>query len=305
MIDYIKLLRPFNLLLIAMVQLLIKFGFLERLQGVTTLETPTFLLLLLATLCIAAAGNVINDIHDLEIDLVNKPSQVLIGKRISEKNAFNLYILLTLTGVGSGFLVANSVGKPGLAAIFIIISALLYIYAHQLKTNLLIGNIVVSLLVACSLLIMILFEIYPAIEESISSMQLAATKAILLYAGFAFYINLLREITKDLTDVNGDKKGGRTTLPIAIGRSRTVTVVFILGLVALLGILAFTYFILYNLQFLAFYFVFLIAGPLLFFCIKAYYASNNKEYRRLSTLLKMVMLNGVISIYFYTEMLTS
>src|SRR5690606_7822537 len=93
---------------------------------------------------------------------------------------------------------------------------------------------------------------------------------VLHYALFAFFINLIREIVKDLQDINGDKKGRKNTLAIAIGRKRTITIVFILGVFMVFGIVFYMYKNLYNTQALLLYFLFAIVGPLLYFCIKAW-----------------------------------
>ncbi len=301
MIDYLRLIRPLNLLLIVLVQCVIKFGLLEVLNVPTALNSIAFTLLVVATVAIAAAGYVINDIQDQEIDKINKPNKTIIGRKISEKSAFGLYIILTIIGVGAGFYVSNLVGYPGLASVFIIISALLYVYANQLKSALLVGNIIVSAIVAMSLLVFILFDIFPAINNSPTELQLAASSTILMYSGFAFYFNLLREIVKDIQDVDGDKNGGRNTLPIVLGRQRAVTISFVMGVIALIGILAFTYFRLYQFQKLAFYFVFLIGGPLLFYCIKAWDADSAREYQIMSITLKVVFLTGICSLLFFSE----
>ncbi len=301
MISFLKLTRPVNLLLIILVQGMIKYGLLEALDVQVSLDNFRFRLLVFATVCIAAAGNVINDILDVNIDRINKPQRVIVGKKISEKGAYNFYIILNILGVGVGFYLANLLDHPGLAAVFIIISALLYIYASQLKSVLLVGNILISLLVASSLLILILFDIFPAIDNEIKESQILSSQVILMYAGFAFFINFIREIVKDLKDIDGDKNGGRKTLPIVLGRRRTVNVVFVLGAIALLSLLLYTYFVLYNYQKVVFYIVFLVAAPLLFFCIKAWNAENNKHFAVLSIILKLVMLAGICSIIFYAE----
>jgi 4-hydroxybenzoate polyprenyltransferase len=301
MISFLKLTRPVNLLLIILVQGMIKYGLLEALDVQVSLDNFRFRLLVFATVCIAAAGNVINDILDVNIDRINKPQRVIVGKKISEKGAYNFYIILNILGVGVGFYLSNLLGHPGLAAVFIVISALLYIYASQLKSVLLVGNILISLLVASSLLILILFDIFPAIDNEIKESQILSSQVILMYAGFAFFINFIREIVKDLKDIDGDKNGGRKTLPIVLGRRRTVNVVFVLGAIALLSLLLYTYFVLYNYQKVVFYFVFLVAAPLLFFCIKAWNAENDKHFAVLSVILKVVMLTGICSIIFYAE----
>jgi 4-hydroxybenzoate polyprenyltransferase len=299
----LKLLRPVNLLLLILVQCVVKLALLEPLNVTLGLNTSGFIALVIATVCIAAGGNVINDINDIEIDTVNKPKKVIVGKKVSEKTANYLYIALTFTGVCAGFYVANVIGKPSFAIIFIIIAALLNFYATQLKTKLLLGNILVSFLVASSLLVFIIFDILPGLNEVERDTQLIATHTVLLYAGFAFYVNLIREIIKDIQDINGDQKGGKNTLAVALGRTRARNVAFAMGIIALLGILGFTYFYLYHYQTVAFYYVFLIGGPLLVFCIKAFSAEKEKDYKILSLLLKLIMLAGICSLIFYTEIL--
>ncbi|MCZ6595051.1 MAG: geranylgeranylglycerol-phosphate geranylgeranyltransferase [Bacteroidetes bacterium] len=303
MISFLKLTRPVNLLLIILVQGIIKYGLLETLDVQVSLDNFRFRLLVFATVCIAAAGNVINDIFDVNIDRINKPQQVIVGRRITEKSAYNFYIILNILGVGVGFYLSNLLDHPGLAAVFIVISALLYVYATQMKSMLLLGNILISLLVASSLLILILFDIFPAIDTELKESQVLSSQAILMYAGFAFFINFIREIVKDLQDIDGDKNGGRKTLPIVLGRRRTVNVVFVLGVIALLCVLLYTYFVLYNYQKVVLYFVFLVAAPILFFCIKAWNAENDKHFAVLSIILKVVMFTGICSIIFYAEVI--
>ncbi|MDX1462712.1 MAG: UbiA family prenyltransferase, partial [Marinirhabdus sp.] len=237
---YLKIIRPINLGMLLLLQVIIRFGFFEPLALPLAMNVFQFCLLLLATLTIAAAGNVINDIYDTTIDAVNKPNRVIVGNYISEKNAYTFYIILTSLGVCAGFLLANQLGKPGLAAVFIIIAAILYMYASYLSALLLIGNIIVSALVAFALITVILFDIYPMLNANIAGYQIPL-RIVLVYAAFAFYFNLLREIVKDIEDVNGDKKGERNTLAIALGRERTRNITFDLGVFALVAILWITY----------------------------------------------------------------
>ena len=96
MIDFLNLVRWKNLLLIALVQSLIKYALFPSFEATITLSDFQFTLLLLATLFIAAAGNIINDIYDVETDLVNKPNKIIVGKHISEKAAFNLFIIFNI-----------------------------------------------------------------------------------------------------------------------------------------------------------------------------------------------------------------
>lgn len=300
---YIKLVRPINLLLIVFVQCAIKFGLLEPFGIQVALEAYDFSVLIVATLCIAGAGNVINDICDVAIDQVNKPKKVLVGTKISENAAYNLYITLNVLGVGAGFLLANRLGHPGLAAIFIGISIILYSYATYLKSLLIIGNLVISALVATSLLVLIVFDIYPAIVADASTSQISVSEIIAWYALAAFYLNFIREIVKDISDVNGDKKGDRNTLPIAIGRKRTRNIIFGMGILAVLGVLYFSYEYAYQSLLMGGYMIFLVGAPLLYFCLHAWNAEKKTDYIRLSNALKLIMFSGVCSIWLYSHLM--
>ena len=297
--NYLNLIRYQNLLFIALVQILIKFSLFFALGADTVLNSFGFFLLLIATLCIAAAGNIINDIYDVEIDKINKPKKVLIGKKIPERNANRLFIILNIIGVAIGFYLSNSIGKPGFAALFIVFSALLYLYSSYLKGILIVGNLLVSFLVAMSLIIVALFDLLPAITIQNQTSQSVVFKIILHYALFAFFINFIREIVKDLQDINGDKKGGMNTLAIAVGRKRTITIVFVLGVLLVLGVVVYMYEFIYNHETLLLYFLFAIVAPLLYFCMKSWSAETQKDYGSLSNLLKIIMFLGICSIPLY------
>jgi 4-hydroxybenzoate polyprenyltransferase len=286
-------------------QLFVKYGFFMPLNIPGALIDFQFALLVFATTCIAAAGNIINDICDVEIDSINKPEKVIIGKRISEASANRIYIMLSILGVTAGFYLSNAIDKPSYAAIFIVISALLYLYATYVKGILLLGNILVSVLVAISILIVGIFDLAPVIDTANSEQLLLPMKVVLHYAFFAFAINFIREIVKDVQDINGDKNGGLNTLPIAIGRSRTVALIFALGIVTTLSVVLYMYFYLYSTQPIMLYFLFLVVAPLLYFCLRARIAETADDYAFLSVLLKLIMFLGMCSILLYKFVLQS
>lgn len=294
----LKIIRPVNLLLIALAQGLIKFTLFEAFEIPLALDNFGFLLLTFSSVCIAAGGNVINDLYDVKIDAINKPHKVIVGKTLSEEAANYLYVTLTTLGVSSGFWVSNIVGKPSLAIIFIAIAALLYWYATGLKSILLKGNLIISLLVALSLLIVVLFDIYPVLRQDSNSIYFALSRVVFNYAVCAFYLNFMREIIKDIQDINGDKNGGKNTLAIVLGISRTKIIVFALGVFALFMLLLSCYHYFYEYQWPLIYFIFLIGGPLLFFCIKIFQAEKPKQFFFPSLLLKIIMLLGVGSLSF-------
>ncbi|WP_283635554.1 geranylgeranylglycerol-phosphate geranylgeranyltransferase [Aquaticitalea lipolytica] len=301
--NILNLIRWKNLLMIAFVQLLIKYALFKPFNVDITLNWFGFLLLILSTLCIAAAGNIINDIQDVDTDIVNRPEKVIIGKKVTEKTAYNLFIILNVIGVGLGFYLSNLVGRSGFFAIFVIISALLYIYATYLKQTLLVGNIVISVLVAMSVLIVGLFELLPVVNTQNQATQLTFFKILLDYALFAFIINLVREVAKDIEDIDGDYKAGMNTLPIAIGRERATKVLFALTLLPLFGVVYYMLTYLYKQQIAVGYFLLFLVAPLLYITIKSFSAKTKKDVRHISTILKIVMFLGMLSLLLYVFIL--
>ncbi len=289
--------------MIAFVQLLIKYALFEPFLNTTALTTTLndfgFGLLMLSTLCIAAAGNIINDIYDIETDVINRPSKVIVGTVLSEKTAYTLFIIFNVIGVLLGFYLSHLVGRSGFFAIFVSISALLYVYASYLKQTLLLGNIVVSVMVALSILIVGIFELIPVITTQNQATQLTFFKILLDYALFAFLINLVREIIKDLEDVDGDYKASMNTLPIVIGRERASKVAFVLTLVPLFGSIYYVATYLFTYEIFIGYFLVAIIAPLIYIAIRTFSAKSKKHYHHISNMLKLVMLLGMLSLLLY------
>ena len=139
----------------------------------------------------------------------------------------------------------------------------------------------------------------PVLTAENRIIQLTFFKIILDYAIFAFILNLIREVTKDIEDIDGDYKAEMNTLPIAIGRDRTTKVLFVLSLVPLFSIIYYIVNSLYKNSFAVGYFIFFIVGPLIFVSIKLYSAKSKKDFHLISNLLKVVMLFGVLSLLTY------
>ena len=299
---YLKLIRYQNLIMLAIMQVLFRYAFLKQQNIPLALSDWQYALLVLSTVLIAAAGYVINNIFDTETDSINKPKDVVIGKGVSETQGYNIYIALNITGVGIGFYLSNVIQRPGFAVFFILIASLLYFYSTTLKQIMLLGNLVIALLLSASVLIIGLFDIFPATNFD-NQVQMASLFSILTdYALFAFMINFIREIVKDIEDVNGDYNQGMNTLPIAIGIERTAKIVAVLSAVPLilLSLYIKNYFV-ENGLFIAIIYAFtLVLAPLLYFIIKIFTAESKKEFHHLSNVLKLILLFGILSIVVIT-----
>lgn len=295
---YLKLIRYQNLLMLAFMQLIFRYGFLNFQNITLALNGIQYLLLVLATICIAAGGYIINNIFDVETDTENRPETVLVGKTVSETQAYNLYIAFTIIGVAIGFYLSNVINKSSFSALFIVISITLYLYATTLKQSLIIGNIIVALLLSFSVLIVGIFDLYPMIySENIPVMGMLF--GILLdYAVFAFMINFIREIVKDLEDIEGDNSQGMNTLPLVLGVEKTTKLVFGLGFIPIISILYYInkYIFASDLYISTVYGLVFILSPLIYFLTKIWSAKEKEDFHHLSIVLKWILFFGMISI---------
>jgi 4-hydroxybenzoate polyprenyltransferase len=278
-------------------QLIFRYGFLKYQDIYLFLSDRQYLLLILSTVLIAAAGYIINNILDQETDNDNKPENVVIGKGISEAMGYNLYFIFNVTAVGIGFYLSNAIQKPTFAGIFIIIVTLLYLYATSFKQMLLVGNIIVSLVLAFSILIIGMYDLLPLTFDSNKNEMGVVFSLLLDYAIFAFLLNFIREIVKDLEDIEGDTNQGMNTLAIVFGVNKTTKVVFSLSLVTTLILLLYinTYLMTNQLYYAVIYGLLFVVAPLIFFMIKIWNAQTKKEFHQLSSLLKWVIFFGILS----------
>lgn len=297
--SFLRLIRYPNLLMIILTQVLVKYFLFEPFHLDVALNHFSFSLLVISMVCLAAAGNIINDLHDVETDSINKPEKLIIGAKISEKTAYNWFMVLNIIGVGIGFYLSNLVGKPSFTALFIIPSAFLYFYATQIKGTVLVGNLVVSIMVAMIIVMVGIFDLVPAITPNNISTQKVIFLILVDYAIFAFFLNFLREMVKDQEDIKGDYKAGYHTLPVILGRKRTNNLTFLLALLPLAGVLYYIYNYLYNNQLAVLYVLLLVMGPLLYFLVKIPTAKTKKQYHHLSGLLKLILAAGLLSIGLY------
>lgn len=284
--------------MLAFMQVLFRYAFLKQQQVPLALADWQYALLVLSTVLLAAAGYVINNIYDVATDTINKPNDVVVGKGISETAAFNIYIGLNVTGVALGFVLSNIIQRPTFASLFILIASVLYFYATTLKSIMIVGNFVVAALLSVSVLIIGVFDIFPATTIE-NKAQMASLFSILIdYAFFAFMINFVREIVKDIEDVDGDYNQGMNTLPIAIGKARATKIAIGLAIIPFILSLLYIhkYFFENNLLIVTFYSFAFVLAPLLYFIVKIFGAKSKKDFHHLSTVLKLILLFGILSI---------
>lgn len=287
---FLNVIRWKNLLLILYIQLVIKFLFFPYFLVNTQLSTVQFSFLVIAILCITAAGYIINDIFDVKADKINKPNKVFVTTVIAKETAKKWYLYLNSAGIILGVFISLSIKKPTLSFVFIGAALLLYFYSKKLKSLPLIGNLVVSFLVTINVLMLAIFDLNNSTKTSDYNFVISA---VLIISFFAFFINLIREIIKDIEDINGDYKLNMNTLPILIGRYRTQYFVTILQVIFIIILVYFITKFRSTYKIIALYTLFFSVIPMLYITFKTPKLKSKKEFHQISVLLKIVMFLGI------------
>ena len=305
---YLRLLRPFNLIMIAFTMDMVRFFLFGPLNWWTNfhfvISENTFMLFTLAFVLVAAAGYIINDYYDVEIDIINKPIKVVIGNLIHRKLALIGSIVLSICGIIAGFWSSINAGVPLLGLLFIFYALGLWLYSYKLKSTFLIGN----LLIAIFLGLVPLAAAYIELQADLKSPDfINSTIGIIPYrigawtiSGFAFLSTLIREIVKDMEDMEGDRIADCHTMPIVLGIKK-VRIVVLLLLLIMLGLLSI--FQQHNWEqgwHISFYYVLIaIQLPCLIVAWLIIKSTQQKEFHRISIWLKIVMLTGICYLFVF------
>ncbi len=306
---FIQLVRWPNLLFIVITQIVFLYC-IERpifisANVFTNVHGWYFVMLVVASVCIAAAGNIINDYFDLNIDQINKPHKVIVDKIINRRWVIFWHLLLSIIGITLGFIIDINTPVKFLGVANLISVIILFFYSVSLKKKFLIGNILISLLTAWVILVITYCETNHLLNVFKNGHSLEVDKLsrlTFLYAGFAFIISLIREIVKDMEDIEGDRTYGCKTMPILLGLNATKVFVTVWLTVLIIAMLLVQF---YVLQFgwwfwiSASYCLLFIIVPLIWIFIKLFSAQTAAQFHTISTVVKVVMLMGIMSMLFF------
>ncbi len=305
--EFFRLIRLPNLIVIALFQCLLRYAYiipnLTEENVAHTLPTYLFILTIISSVCLAAGGNAINDYFDIKTDRINRPQTIVVDKTIDRRSVLLTHVLLTLVGLFAGLYVSFVLRKAALMLTFIAVPILLWFYSTHFKKQILVGNIVVALLVALSGYLVVCVE-YAAIDRSarhiITDDEPFSTiwYVVCAYCTFAFAANLAREIIKDMEDIEGDSQTRCHTLAVELGCDYSKIVVYAVLTAVLLCIgAALWQFIpdMHNKVLLAYVgtFIFLPTFYLIFVVARA---KSKKDFHKASTISKVIMLLGVLSL---------
>ena len=275
LIGYIMIIRPLNVFLggltILISSLIIKY------EGpAISVILPVFVVMFFTI-----GANTLNDYFDYEIDKINRPDRAISSGLVLRNQA----LILSLFSFIIGVLIALRLNKDSQLLSIGVSLPLIIAYNVKLKNYALIGNIIVSLILAMSF-------IY-------AGLVFKKTEPLIIPALFAFGLTLIRELVKDLADIKGDKSAGLMTFPIVYGKKKTIILCTILSL--FLGVGSFIPFLTgyYN-TFYGISLILMVEIPLAVVVISLLNKPVILTAKRGSKLLKFCTLGGLFSIYIGT-----
>jgi 4-hydroxybenzoate polyprenyltransferase len=307
---YLKLIRLPNLLMVPFTMYLMRYGVIKPIleygfsfsmgeQIELVLPSFYFFILVMINVFLGAGGYVINDYFDRKIDAINRPDKVVVDKEISRRKAIILHfvfdaIAIILAGIFSWYL-----RKPTVFILYVMIAGIFWLYSTTYKKQLLVGNVIVALGTATIPLQVGFFDVL-ALNRAYASELLLKNISFMpiiywmaAFALFAFLINLIREIIKDLEDLEGDESYGCNTLPVVFGVQISKNVVLaLIGIV--LFFLAFFYFRYLHDSISMWYLLLMITAPLVLVAVLTIRAKVLGHYKRISLIIKIIMLLGVL-----------
>jgi 4-hydroxybenzoate polyprenyltransferase len=299
-IAFLKLIRIENLLIIIATQICIKYCVASSLNAYSKLTPILFSLLIFSTVLIAAAGYIINDYFDVKTDKINRPETVVLDVSIKRRWAMVLHIVFNSIGLLIGIFLAFKCHKLSLVFFQMFSITLLWFYSTNFKKQLLVGNIVVSILTATIPLMPLVYDYYISVPKDMM-MQLflmdyfvVVSKIVLVYSAFAFLTSFAREVIKDMEDYKGDIQTGCKTMPIVWGMITSKVVTFF-TIVISIGILLLAVLKFYkDERFIAMYYIIgLLIIPLILLIIQTVRSKTSKDFKIASLLLKFTMLFGI------------
>ncbi|HSG68585.1 MAG TPA: geranylgeranylglycerol-phosphate geranylgeranyltransferase [Bacteroidales bacterium] len=302
---WLRLFRLPNLAMIILTQYLLGYGIIRPVLHMQKVEAPlgnfNFALLVFVTVLIASAGYLINDHFDVNTDRRNKPGRNMLDGNLSVRKAMRLYYLLNGIGILTGFYLAYLAGSFQLGLIFPAIIGLLWFYSSRYQRMPFWGNLIVAFLSAMVLLIIWLFEFFMLLANSgdfvnVINLLDDINLYVWAYAVFAFLLSLVREMVKDVQDMEGDRLSGYRTLPVLWGMHKAKWLIVFITIIIILLLAAAQYFLFTKGMILPFWYLLIaVQSIFVYFLVILLMARSAEAFGFLGTTAKVLMLAGILS----------
>lgn len=275
-ISMFSVVRGYNIPVVVLAQYLSAiFIFAPEKRALHVLLDANLFVIILASALSIASGYIINNFYDSNKDLINRPQKSKLDRLVSQKTKLNVYFSLNFFVALIAFFVSFRAVLFFSGYIFLI-----WLYSHKLKRLAIIGNLTAAILAILPFFAILLYykNFYPE---------------IVAHASFLGILILIREIIKDLENIQGDLVNGYQTIPVKYGEKIAHQVV--MGLVVSTVIPLFFLIDVYDVGFMDFYF-YGAALALIAFALRIPLSQRKQDYLILHLILKFLIVLGVFSI---------
>ncbi len=277
-LSLLSVIRGYNILVLIFAQYLASIFIFSPQNSIRVVVLDLHLLfIVIATVCVVAAGYIINNFYDVKVDRINRPLKTGIDNYVKQETKLRLYFLLNFLGFAFGYLVSWK------AALFFAVYIFgIWFYSHKLKKYPFTG-----LIAATVLTILPFFAIFIYYKNF--------SEIIFIHAVFLFLVIMVRELIKDLENIKGALANNYNTFSVVYGELKTKKLSIVLLISTFFPIaLLFSYPALSNMKY-----YFYLALITLFFVGFYLWKSNRKsQYRFLHNILKILLLIGVFCLVF-------
>lgn len=242
-----------------------------------TIFNPDILHIVVVVSGTIAISNLINDIFDIKTDKINRPKKQKVLNKIKISKVIYIIIILFIA-IQFSLYNLNNISQN---YFHFIILPIIVTYTPIFKSIPLIGNILIGFTLG---------SVFLFTEISLTeNLDLLCVPALL-----ATYLTILRELIKDIEDYNGDLLNGINTFPVYFGIKASLKLYLILSMLLLFwGGVVVTYNN-QNLYYLLFFWI--LFTPLIFTTWFYIFYLKSKEYGKISTILKVATIFGLIVI---------
>ena len=277
-LSLLSVVRGYNILVLIIAQYLVSIFIFSPEKSIRNIVFDFDLLnIVLASVCVVAAGYIINNFYDVKVDRINRPLKTGIDNYVKQETKLRLYFFLNFLGFMFGLLVSWK------AALFFSVYIFgIWFYSHKLKKHAFTG-----LISATVLTILPFFAVFVYYKNF--------SKIIFLHAIFLFLVIMVRELIKDLENIKGALANNYKTFSVVYGEVKTKQLSLLLLLFTFLPVT-----ILFRFPALSYmkYYFYLALVTLLFVGIYLWKSTQQKEYTFLHNILKLLLLVGVVCLIF-------
>ena len=268
--------RGYNVLVIVLAQYLTSAFILAPDKALReVLFDANLFFLILASSSVIASGYIINNFYDSEKDLINRPKKTMLDRVVSQRTKLSVYFILNFASIFFASYVSFRA-----VVFFSIYIFVIWLYSHRLKKILFLGNLVASILTITPFFV--IFVYYKNFET-----------VIFIHATFLYLMIVMRELVKDLENMQGDLVQNYRTIPLVYGEKWSK---FFLALCSILAIVPIYLLITrFETGYMDYYFYtsFLL---LIIFLLLLYFSTAKWQYLLLHNILKLIIVAGVFSI---------